>query len=251
MEEYDIDVNDLTGTTSYKVTLVSSTPTDPTEPTNPTEPTKTLTVNGQKVNKGDQVVFEAKLSASQVLSYVEANVKYTSGILEMSKISASVNNGVFTNINTGAKADLRSVDGTAKFTCSNSNGYNFTSEKVFVKLVFNVIADEGAATITTNYTSLKNVSGSAVSAKTNTSSIKVIADGAKDDIFLGDLDGNENISVSDAIALQKAIANVTTLNDAQKNAGNVNFDGSISVSDAILVQKVIAGISSFSYPSRY
>ena len=169
----------------------------------------------------------------------------------MSKISASVNNGVFTNINTGAKADLRSVDGTAKFTCSNSNGYNFTSEKVFVKLVFNVIADEGTATITTNYTSLKNVSGSAVSAKTNTSSIKVIADGAKDDIFLGDLDGNENISVSDAIALQKAIANVTTLNDAQKNAGNVNFDGSISVSDAILVQKVIAGISSFSYPSRY
>ena len=40
MEEYDMDVNDLTGTTSYKVALVSSTPTDPTT-TDPTDPTTT------------------------------------------------------------------------------------------------------------------------------------------------------------------------------------------------------------------
>ena len=186
-----------------------------------------------------------------MLSYIDATVKYTSGILEMSKISTSVADGTLTNIKKGASIDLKSVNGSASFTCSNAGGYSFTSEKVFVKLVFNVIADQGAATISTSYNSLKNTSGSAVSAKTNTSSIKVIADGAKDDIFLGDMDGNEVVSIADAIIMQKAIANVFDLDASKTKAADLNFDGQISIADAIILQKVIANASSLSYPSKY
>lgn len=60
---------------------------------------------------------------------------------------------------------------------------------------------------------------------------------------LGDVTLDNNISVSDAIALQKSIAHISDLNDLQTSLADTNADGEVSVSDAIALQKYIADVT--------
>lgn len=59
---------------------------------------------------------------------------------------------------------------------------------------------------------------------------------------LGDINGDGNISIADAIMIQKHIANIVTLDGDALTVADVTKDGNISIADAIMLQKYIANI---------
>jgi hypothetical protein len=59
---------------------------------------------------------------------------------------------------------------------------------------------------------------------------------------LGDVNGDENVSVLDATLIQKYLVGSQTLTDEQKKAADVNFDGNISVVDSTLIQKYVVNL---------
>lgn len=59
---------------------------------------------------------------------------------------------------------------------------------------------------------------------------------------LGDINGDGNISIADAIMIQKHIANIITLDGDTLTVADVTKDGNISIADAIMLQKYIANI---------
>lgn len=62
---------------------------------------------------------------------------------------------------------------------------------------------------------------------------------------LGDVNNDGNITVADAIEVQRHIANIVTLEGEQLAAADTDKSGSITVADAIEIQRLIAGLTSF------
>ena len=224
-------------------------PTQPTDP--PTQPTE-LTVNGQKAENGDQVVYKVYLNAGASLSDVEAVVDYSSDIIELSKLSISAGVGIFGDgtYSTNSPLNLIDADGTINLTLSNDNGYDYRTNRLFVTLVFNVIADDGTGTIDIDFNSITNTAGSSVNSPATTKTTTVLPDEAKNDYFMGDVNGDGYVSVADAIEVQRVIANLTSVDDLA-NTADIDHSGSITVADAIEIQRYIANISGFMYPAIY
>lgn len=62
-------------------------------------------------------------------------------------------------------------------------------------------------------------------------------------VRLGDVNKNGNITVADAVEIQKHIANIITIDgDAAQYVCDLNNDGRVSVADAVMIQKYIANI---------
>ena len=59
-------------------------------------------------------------------------------------------------------------------------------------------------------------------------------------VMIGDVNGDGNISISDATLVQQAVAEFVELTDVQKTAGDVNCNGMIDVNDATLIQQYVA-----------
>ena len=60
---------------------------------------------------------------------------------------------------------------------------------------------------------------------------------------LGDVNGDGSISIDDATAVQKYLANMLDLTDEQAELADVNMDGDITIDDVTLVQKYLAGLA--------
>ncbi len=228
-------------------------PTDPpTQPTDPPTQPQELTVNGQKAENGDQVVYKVYLNAGASLSDVEAVVDYSSDIIELSKLSISAGVGIFGDgtYSTNSPLNLIDADGTINLTLSNDNGYDYRTNRLFVTLVFNVIADDGTGTIDIDFNSITNTAGSSVNSPATTKTTTVLPDEAKNDYFMGDVNGDGYVSVADAIEVQRVIANLTSVDDLA-NTADIDHSGSITVADAIEIQRYIANISGFMYPAIY
>ncbi len=63
-------------------------------------------------------------------------------------------------------------------------------------------------------------------------------------IVYGDVNGDEEVNVSDAILVLRHIAALTTLDQAQLEAADVNSDGCVDVADAILILRYIVEFES-------
>ncbi len=61
-------------------------------------------------------------------------------------------------------------------------------------------------------------------------------------VLRGDIDNNGEVTVSDAIMVQKHIVNIITLSGDSLIAADVDNSDDISVADAILIQKLVVGI---------
>lgn len=59
---------------------------------------------------------------------------------------------------------------------------------------------------------------------------------------MGDVTNDGYITVADAIAVQRHIANLETLSGANFTLADVNYDNNLSVADAIEIQRMIAGL---------
>ncbi|MGN0453049.1 MAG: CotH kinase family protein [Ruminococcus sp.] len=62
------------------------------------------------------------------------------------------------------------------------------------------------------------------------------------DLYLGDADLSSNVSVKDATLIQKAVANICTLNSNAARCADVNADGAVNINDATAIQKYCASI---------
>lgn len=60
--------------------------------------------------------------------------------------------------------------------------------------------------------------------------------------LIGDVDGDGKISVRDATAIQKHLADILLLTQEQKNVADFNKDGTVNVRDATSIQKFLAGL---------
>lgn len=116
--------------------------------------------------------------------------------------------------------------------------------------MFNVIADDGTGTIDIDFNSITNTAGSSVNSPATTKTTTVLPDEAKNDYFMGDVNGDGYVSVTDAIEVQRVIANLTSVDDLA-NTADIDHSGSITVADAIEIQRYIANISGFMYPAIY
>ena len=59
---------------------------------------------------------------------------------------------------------------------------------------------------------------------------------------LGDVDGDGNIAVMDATLIQRYLAQLDVLTDAQFAAADVNKDLEVNVMDATMIQRFVAKI---------
>lgn len=59
---------------------------------------------------------------------------------------------------------------------------------------------------------------------------------------IGDVNGDDSVSIDDVTEIQKYLANLTDFTAEQETASDVNRDGSVSIDDATLIQKAISGI---------
>ena len=62
----------------------------------------------------------------------------------------------------------------------------------------------------------------------------------KVELMLGDVDGDGEITIKDATALQKYLARLDTLTDEQLKRADVDKDGDVKIKDATMIQKFIA-----------
>lgn len=60
--------------------------------------------------------------------------------------------------------------------------------------------------------------------------------------FIGDVNGDGNITIADATELQKYLANIVDFDDEQFAVADTNGDGSVSIADATQIQKYLANI---------
>ena len=61
-------------------------------------------------------------------------------------------------------------------------------------------------------------------------------------ITKGDLNGDGEVDIADAIMIMKHDVGLTVIGDALKVAADVNNDGEIDIADAILIMKYDAGL---------
>lgn len=63
----------------------------------------------------------------------------------------------------------------------------------------------------------------------------------EDSVTYGDIDGNGNITATDALLAQKAFLGQIDLTERQKKAADVNGDGMVNATDALLIEKYSLG----------
>ena len=116
-------------------------------------------------------------------------------------------------------------DGTAKvkIPTDNENAKVYRIEADGTATDMNAVYENGYLVFTTDHFSVYAVAQSHKAA-------------------LGDINGDGNITIADAIMLQKHIANVITLDGDTLTVADVNGDGDVSIADAIMIQKYIANV---------
>ena len=61
-----------------------------------------------------------------------------------------------------------------------------------------------------------------------------------DSVLLGDANGDGYVNISDVTDIQRAVAEMDTLDDLRKKAADVNGDGVVTIDDATILQMYLA-----------
>lgn len=139
--------------------------------------------------------------------------------------------------------------------------YDFTSEKTFVTVTFDVIG-KGETNIDLNFeilgvayldddmqpiiaypvdnSVLNDISGYAGFEKHSLTGQILLSDPGELDILYGDVDGNGIVNISDATLIQKYIVRLESLTDEQLAKADVDHNGIVNISDASVIQKYVA-----------
>jgi len=74
--------------------------------------------------------------------------------------------------------------------------------------------------------------------------VVVISESSPEDpgVRYGDVNQDENVTITDAILIARSLVGTTSLNTDQQQAADVNGDGSVTITDAILIAKKLVGL---------
>ena len=271
---YPVDYSkliDITSTPGFENMKLSGriTLNEPTEPTT-TPVTDTLKVNAtsnilspvsQEYNKDTSTVTVSyKLTSSMKLVNSQWCLTYDSSKLSydpqknlngvMPNISSAVVN---TNLNNRIKGDFSSL-----------GLYDFTTEKDFVTVTFDIIGtgettvdleieilgvaykDSNFNVITAypvDYSKLIDITSTPGFENMKLSG-RITLNEPTEQILYGDVNNDGVINVADATLVQKHAADIIKLTDDQLKRADVNFDGIVNVHDSTLIRKYAADIIS-------
>ena len=183
-----------------------------------------LTISNNETSK--QITVKAVSSADKTIT-----ASVTVDIMQI-KITSTVDN-VTVTMETGETQHLKAV----------VTGTNNPSQNVVWSVSGNnsentVISDSGEITIGKDETSALIIV-KAVSAE-DSSKYGEFAISVKQNILIGDTNGDGNVTIADATELQKYLANIIDFDDEQLAVADTNGDGSVSIADATQIQKYIA-----------
>ena len=183
-----------------------------------------LTIANNETSK--QITVKAVSSADKTIT-----ASVTVDIMQI-KITSTVDN-VTVTMETGETQHLKAV----------VTGTNNPSQNVVWSVSGNnsentVISDSGEITIGKDETSALIIV-KAVSAE-DSSKYGEFAISVKQNILIGDTNGDGNVTIADATELQKHLANIVDFNDEQLAVADTNGDGSVSIADATQIQRYLA-----------
>ncbi len=183
-----------------------------------------LTISNNETSK--QITVKAVSSADKTIT-----ASVTVDIMQI-KITSTVDN-VTVTMETGETQHLKAV----------VTGTNNPSQNVVWSVSGNnsentVISDSGEITIGKDETSALIIV-KAVSAE-DSSKYGEFAISVKQNILIGDTNGDGNVTIADATELQKHLANIIDFDDEQLAVADTNGDGSVSIADATQIQKYLA-----------
>lgn len=265
-------------TTTVPVTTkpVEPSTTKPVEPTaKPTEPTTTPATDSLKVNATSNIFAPVSQVYNKDTSTVTVSYKLTSSMklvnsqwcltYDGSKLSYDPQkniNGVMPNIsNAVVNTDL---ENKIKGDFSSLGLYDFTTEKDFVTVTFDIIGtgettvdldieilgvaykDKNMEVVTAypvDYSKFIDITSTPGFENLQLSG-RITLNEPTESILYGDVNNDGIINVADATLIQKHAADIIKLTDDQKKRADVNFDGVINVHDSTLIRKFAANIIS-------
>ncbi len=250
--------------------------TKPTEPTTkPTEPTTVPVTDTLKVNATSNILPPVSQEYDKDTSTVTVSYKLTSSMkfvnsqwcltYDSSKLSYDPQknpDGVMPNVSSAViNTDLNN---RIKGGFSSLSLYDFTTEKDFVTVTFDIIGTGettidldieilGVAYKDSNFNVIKAypVDDSKFIDITSTPGFenmklsgRITLNEPTEHIFYGDVNYDGVVNVADATLVQKHAANIVKLTDDQIKRADVNFDGAVNVQDSTLICKFAIGIIS-------
>ncbi|WP_293971919.1 dockerin type I domain-containing protein [uncultured Ruminococcus sp.] len=263
--------------TTVPVTTNPTVPTTkPTEPTTkPTEPTTVPVTDTLKVNATSNILPPVSQEYDKDTSTVTVSYKLTSSMkfvnsqwcltYDSSKLSYDPqknSDGVMPNVSSAViNTDLNN---RIKGGFSSLSLYDFTTEKDFVTVTFDIIGTGettidldieilGVAYKDRNFNVIKAypVDDSKFIDITSTPGFenmklsgRITLNEPTEHIFYGDVNYDGVVNVADATLVQKHAANIVKLTDDQIKRADVNFDGAVNIQDSTLICKFAVGIIS-------
>lgn len=263
-----------------KPTVPTTKPTEPTTKptvptTKPTEPTTAPVTDTLKVNATSNILSPVSQEYNKDTSTVTVSYKLTSSMklvnsqwcltYDSSKLSYDPQknlNGVMPNISSAVvNTDLNN---RIKGDFSSLGLYDFTTEKDFVTVTFDIIGtgettvdleieilgvaykDSNFNVITAypvDYSKLIDITSTPGFENMKLSG-RITLNEPTEQILYGDVNNDGVINVADATLVQKHAADLIKLTDDQLKRADVNFDGVVNVHDSTLIRKYAADIIS-------
>ena len=261
------------------------TPTQPTTTQPVTQPTTTQPVTTQPVSTTQPVTDAEVVATSNLFPQQTAEVDDTFTVSYDLKSAMKLVNGQWTlkydteylSFDESKNADimpyinsgdvLNVTDGTIYGAFTGIDLYDFTSEKSFVNVTFDLVkpldktvyVDLQVEELSVGYTTggllsyknavknssivdLSNVTGftgSSLSCDTSISAYQT-------DVLYGDVNGDNKIDINDATTIQLYLVSAKSLDSSALVRADVNFDGTVSIADVTTIQFYLAKtISSF------
>ena len=270
--------------TTVPVTTNPTVPTTkPTEPTTkptvpttkPTEPTTAPVTDTLKVNATSNILSPVSQEYNKDTSTVTVSYKLTSSMklvnsqwcltYDSSKLSYDPQknlNGVMPNISSAVVNT--NLNNSIKGDFSSLSLYDFTTEKDFVTVTFDIIGtgettvdleieilgvaykDSNFNVITAypvDYSKLIDITSTPGFENMKLSG-RITFNDPTEQILYGDVNNDGLINVADATLVQKHASDIIKLTDDQLKRADVNFDGIVNVHDSTLIRKYAADIIS-------
>ena len=256
-----------------KPTVPTTKPTVPT--TKPTEPTTAPVTDTLKVNATSNILSPVSQEYNKDTSTVTVSYKLTSSMklvnsqwcltYDSSKLSYDPQknlNGVMPNISSAVVNT--NLNNRIKGDFSSLGLYDFTTEKDFVTVTFDIIGtgettvdleieilgvaykDSNFNVITAypvDYSKLIDITSTPGFEKMKLSG-RITLNEPTEQILYGDVNNDGVINVADATLVQKHASDIIKLTDDQLKRADVNFDGIVNVHDSTLIRKYAADIIS-------
>lgn len=237
--------------------------------TDPTQPSKTLKVNAtSNILSPVSKEFSADNSTVTVTYRLESSSKLINSqwvlTYDSSKLYYDVKKNAGTLMpNISSFVANEPVKGEIRGAFTNTALYDFSTEKDFIKVTFDIIG-QGEANVDLNieilgvaykdqnmlpvvaypvdFSILQDITGIKGFENYKLSGKIIVDTDESQNVLYGDVNNDGIIDITDATMIQKYIVGIEKFTDDQFKRADVNFDGSIDVSDATLISKYIVGI---------